>query len=150
MAGVEPTAAEELRRCALHELESIAEGIENMDAAKAVEGSVGSYKQAGLLTGRQDFVEARDYQRWMSSLCGMKLGFNAEVQIYRPRYEPDSVAPRHGSGFLYFGEPENSGIEFSRTIFATDRDRNLHVIETKDWHRLQVPPARYRPIFYGR
>jgi len=85
-----------------------------------------------LFTGRQDYFEALDYQSGMRSFRGMELGFNTKVQIYRPRYEPDAVAPRHSRGFLHFRETENPGIEFSRTIFAADRNCDLHVIETKD------------------
>jgi hypothetical protein len=68
---------------------------------KEVSGFVG---RPATLTRNKDFVETFDYQRRMRSLCGMELGFNAEVQIYRPSREPDAVTLCHGCGFLDFRE----------------------------------------------
>ncbi len=99
---------DEKRRCelgtlgclALHQLEAIAEGIKNVDAAEAVERGVRLRSEARALAGGQDFVEVVDDEGWMSSLGRVKLGLDAEMQIHGAGGEPNAVAAGHRRGFF--------------------------------------------------
>jgi DNA/RNA endonuclease YhcR with UshA esterase domain len=65
--------------CALHEFEAIAEGVEDVDAAKIVERYVGSSRKACAFTGGDYLVDIVDHERRMSALGGMKVLLDANV-----------------------------------------------------------------------
>jgi hypothetical protein len=117
-----------------------------MDAAKTIEGSIGPRGQTSAFAERKNSVEPFDDERGMSSFCGMELRFDTEVQIYGPSRKPDAVASGHLRGLLDFAKPEDSGVKLPSPIFAADRNRQLHVVKAKDWHRLQgLAWGRLRP-----
>jgi hypothetical protein len=109
-----------------------------MDAAKTIEGSIGSRGQTSAFAERKNSVQPFDDQRRMSSFCGMEIGLDAEVHICRSGCEPNAVASRHRRGLLDFRKPEDSGVKLPRAIFTAKGNRQLHVVEPKDWHQLQV------------
>jgi hypothetical protein len=109
-----------------------------MDAAKTIEGSIGPRGQTSAFAERKNSVEPFDDQGGMSSFCGMELRFDTEVQIYKRSRKPDAVASGHLRGLLDFGKPEDSVVKLPSPIFAANGDRQLHVVEAKDWHQLQV------------
>lgn len=104
-----------------------------------------------MFTSGQDFVEIDDHEGGMSALSGMKIGLDAQVQIYWPRGEPNTVAAGHRSRFFDFGEAQDAGVEVSGASLASFWDGDLNVIETKDWHRVLVLGiGRMRPARLAR
>src|ERR1700733_6500284 len=84
-----------LRSGALHQFEAVTEGIEDVDAAKIIEGGVGFSEMAGALASRDDIVEIVHNKRWMRALGRMEIGLHAEVKIHGAGHEPYAVASRH-------------------------------------------------------
>src|SRR5713101_1688723 len=62
---------------AFHEFEAVAEGVENMETAKAAKRNVGLDGSARGFAAREKLIEAFDHQRGMSFLRGMKILFHA-------------------------------------------------------------------------
>ena len=128
-----------LRSCALHQLEAIAEGIEDVDAAEVVEGRVGrvgrpARSQAATISSRLSTTSAG-----CARLAGWKsVGLDAKVEIHRACHEPDAVASCHRDRLCDFGETENSDVKRRARFFAASGNRELHVIEAKDWHRAET------------
>ena len=56
------------------------------------------------------------------------------------------LRPAIAAGFSLLGETENADVKRARGFFAARGDRDLDVIETKDWHRVMIgsgpPPAQ--------
>src|SRR5690348_3701200 len=81
-AGREGLGSQGLSRYTFHEFETISEGVEDVDAAEAVEGSVGLGHETGAFASGEDGGEVLDHERGMGALGGMKVGLDAEMQIY--------------------------------------------------------------------
>src|SRR5579871_5803419 len=143
-------AAESIEARALHQLDAIAERVENMRAAEVADGGVGARGQAGALTRGDDIVEVVDSQSGMRAASGVKIGvgFNTEMQIHRSSHKPDAIASSHGGGFRLFGETKDTNVKRARGFLAAGGNRDLYVIEIKDWHRVlpreadRCPPWR--------
>jgi hypothetical protein len=124
----------QLRLGAFHKFEAIAERVEDVDATKAVKGSVGLGGEAGALAGAKDGVEPFNYECGMGTLGGMKVRLDAEMQIYGTGDEPDAFAFGHLRRLGNFSESEDAGVEGASAVFTGDGDGDLHVVETEDWH----------------
>jgi hypothetical protein len=118
----------------LHQLEAVAEGVEDVDAAEAVEGGVLFCRDAGTLAGRKDGLETVDDERRMSPLGGGEIGLDAEMKIHGASDKPDALAGSHLRWLIDFGEAEYAGVEGARAIFAAHGNNNLHMVEAEDWH----------------
>jgi hypothetical protein len=87
----------ELWSGAFRQLDAVAEGVEDVRAAEAIDGRVFARGKSGALAGQDDFVEIVDGEGGMSTACGVKIGvsFNTDVKIHRACCEPDAVASGH-------------------------------------------------------
>src|SRR5580704_12350420 len=123
-----------------HQLDAIAEGIENVRATEVGDRSVGARGKTCALARGDDIVEVIDGQSGMRAPGGVKIGvgFDAEMQIHRTGHEPDAVAPGQRGRLLLLGEAENANVKRASGFFAAGRNRDLHVIEAKDWHCLSM------------
>src|SRR5580704_9227172 len=132
-----------------HQLDAIAEWIEDVCAAKVADGRVGARREACALACGHDFIEIVDGERGMRAPRGVKIGvgFDTEMQINGSRDQPDALAPGHRCRLLLFGETENADVKRTRGFFAAGRNRDLHVVEAKDWHGAHPMEAvRRRPM----
>lgn len=131
---------------AFHEFEAIAEGIENVDAAEIGEGGIRPGRKARALASSYDLVEIVDHECGVGALGGMEVFLDAKVEIHWAGREPDAAAARHGCRLGDFGEAEDSSVEATREGFDACGNRELHVIETKDGHRVPtVARVRRQP-----
>jgi hypothetical protein len=73
-----------LRSGVFHQLDAVAEGIEDVCTAIAADGSVGASGEACAFTRRDDFVEIVDGERGMRAPGCVKIGvgFDAEMKIH--------------------------------------------------------------------
>jgi hypothetical protein len=101
----------------LHQFEAVAEGIEDVGAAIAIERSIGLDAEAGALAGGEDVVQGVNDKRWMSTFGRMKIGLDAEVQVHGSRGKPDTISAGHGRRLLYFREAEKAAVN-SRARFS--------------------------------
>jgi hypothetical protein len=126
-----------LRGCSLHQLDAIAEWIENVRAAKVADGRVGSCGESCALARGNDFVEVVDGERGVSTSGRVKIGggFDAEVQTHGARGEPDALAAGHRGRLLLLAETENADVKRAGDFFAAGGNRDLHVIDANYWHR---------------
>jgi len=124
-----------LRSQTFHQLEAIAKRVEDVEAAKVVEGGVWPGDDAGAVAGGEDFIQFGDNERGMSALCRSEIGLDAKVKIYGAGDEPDALAFGHLWRLFYFGKAENAGIEVAGTAFAAGWNGDLHVIKVEDGHR---------------
>src|SRR5260370_12410763 len=96
-----------------HKLKAVAEGVEDMERAKAAERNVGLKGGAGGFAASEKFIEAFDHQRGMGFLRGMKTLFHAEMKIQRATGKPAAAASGHRRRLGNFDEAKDAGIEFA-------------------------------------
>jgi hypothetical protein len=125
-----------LNRHIFHQLDAIAERIENVRAAKVSDGRVFARGEALALALRDDFVEIVHGESRVCTSGGVKIGigFDAEMEIHGTRHEPDAVAAGQRGRLLLLGEAEDADVKRARGFFAAGGNRDLHVIEAKDGH----------------
>src|SRR5579872_3202123 len=137
----------------LHQLDAVAEGVEDVRAAEVVDGRVFAGGKSGALAGQDNFVEVVHSEGGMSATRGVEVGvgFDAEMQIYWADCKPDAVAIGHCWRLFHLGETENADVERARGFFAAGWDCDLDMVEVKDWHCLfltgagrRLPTARRR------
>jgi hypothetical protein len=106
-------------------------------ATKVADGRVGSGRESRALACSDDFVEIVDREGGMRARGRVKVGygFDAEMELNGTRGEPDAVASGHRGGLLLLGEAQDAYIKGAGDFFVAGRNRDLHVIDAKDWHR---------------
>lgn len=141
------SAGTSLRSCALHQLDAIAEGIEDVRATEVADGRVGACGEASTFACRDNFIEIVHGERGMRAPGGVEIGvgLDAEVQIYRAGHEPDAIASGQRGRLLLLRETENTDVKRTRGFFAASGNRYLDVIEAKDWHRVKKGADRRLP-----
>jgi hypothetical protein len=139
------------RAGSVHQLEPIAEGVEDVDAAKAVEGCVRFGREALALARGNDVVESIHNKSGMRAFRRMEVRFDAKVQIHTARNEPDTFPFRHFGWLLDFRETEDAGIKLASACFTTDWDGDLDVVEFKDGHCFTIfESSKPNLVTYGR
>jgi len=83
-----------LRSDRLQELESIAEGIEDVHAIESRERFVGDRRKPGVPAPRCEFGEAADEDCRVRFASRMEVAVDAEMQAKVPAAKPDAAARR--------------------------------------------------------
>jgi hypothetical protein len=117
--------------------------VETGDARERV--VVGNLNAASEQSAAQ-LVEVSDNKSGMSFPGGVKLPFDADVELLRAALEPAAATGAERLGLFNFGQAEERAIKFASGGFATLRSGDLQVIEMGDvsFHRQYKIPVRGR------
>jgi hypothetical protein len=117
----------------LQQLDSIAEGIEDVHPIESREWFVRNRRKPGVPAPRCEFGEAAHEDCRVRFASGVEVAVDAEMQAKVPAAKPYAAAWRQIRRFRLLNQPENAGIEGSRGGFLSRRHRKLNVIEAKNF-----------------
>ena len=111
------------------QLDSVAEGIEDVATLDAGDRVVWFYFQSGILESRDEFGIIVATQRGMRSARGVKVRINPEMDLNVATREPAATALFQFGGFVDFGHAQQSGVERASLLLHSRRHGELDVID---------------------
>ena len=118
----------------LHDLEAVAEGVLDKEAALTLDLIIGTRSVAGVSTSGSDSIDILYVKGDVGLLRGTKLRIDPEVQLSLTELKPGSASGSEGGRFGYLAQTEHLAIEAARLVLEAAGHRHLYVIDAQNDH----------------
>src|SRR5205085_6539082 len=118
-------------RCLLHQLDAVAEGVEEREARDAGERGFVSSPNAALLKVSPNLFDPLDLEGRVS-LRRRDRVLDADMELNVRDFVPHPAVTAEHFRLLYLFESEQPAVELTRLRFSPARDADLYVVESFD------------------